>query len=242
MTFFRKYRALYDFDARTGAELSMGIGDMLLVERLADGSWPPPQKWMLGTNERTSMKGEFPGDAYVEFIEEFMIEPEPPPLPPEVEQRNHAPPALPPVVSPRHVKVQKGFQLPPVFPTGLVSQLNNTMEERKEEEEEQAPPPPPRQRSSASSGGGGGGGAPPVPAPRKRMSETREIPMPMHAEVADHRWSLVKFGIPVPCVGCKNSVCMHYVCMCVCMYVRMYVCMTVCTCAHYGMQCGGLHV
>ena len=49
----------------------MSTGDTLRVGLKPSGDWPDPQKFMKGTNERTGDEGDFPGGAYVEFVEEF---------------------------------------------------------------------------------------------------------------------------------------------------------------------------
>ena len=80
MTQHRRYRALYDYEARDDKDLSMKTGDLLLVKQQPDGTWPSAEnsKWMLGTNETTSQHGDFPGGDYVEFVEEYT-----PPKPPK---------------------------------------------------------------------------------------------------------------------------------------------------------------
>ena len=90
MSFYRKYRAAYTFDQRSDTELSMTAGDILVVGRNADGTWPPPEKWMQGYNERSGERGEFPGGAYVEFVDEFHVEEE------KIEEKSEEEPPPPP--------------------------------------------------------------------------------------------------------------------------------------------------
>ncbi len=86
MATYRRYKAGYDFVARDDTEISMDSGHTLLVSRKQNGEWPDPEKFMRGVNEVTRAEGEFPGGAYVEFIEEFTEEVSydepPPPTPP----------------------------------------------------------------------------------------------------------------------------------------------------------------
>ena len=74
----RKYRAAFEYEAREVSELSMKEGDVITVRPLPSGAWPNAAKWMKGTNERTGMSGEFPGN-YTEFKAEEDIPPTPPP-------------------------------------------------------------------------------------------------------------------------------------------------------------------
>lgn len=192
MTAYRRYRALYNFEARSDAELSMNIEETLTVAQLADGNWPPPEKWMQGYNEVTSRTGEFPGGAYVEFIEEFVIEPEPPALP-EVEPQVQAPP-LPPQKSPRHNSLQ-GFQLPGMVPgmvpakpvsRGFGSQLDSvdvagyrdTSPKMAPDDSEEAPPPPPPRNilRRSSDGQNTSRGSLPAPPPPKPVPRTKRVP------------------------------------------------------------------
>lgn len=158
MTWYRRYKALYDFQARSQAELTMQVDQTLLVELLPDGTWPPPEKWMQGYNEVTSQSGEFPGGAYVELVEEFEVQPvksrSPPPLPPGPEPggQQQAPPLQPPQPSPRHHPgIAGGFPMPGLAGGGRppgYAHVNNdqrmTSPKVGEGEEEEAPPPPPR--------------------------------------------------------------------------------------------------
>ena len=212
MTWYRRYKALYDFEARGPTELTMSCEDTLLVERLSDGTWPPAEKWMQGYNELTAKSGEFPGGAYVEFVEEFLVEPKarspPPPAEPD-------PPRsfFPPQPSPRHHSMPNvDNNRRPISPIGRA------------EEEEEAPPPPPRRgmqgRMSDSnitpSQGSLPPQAPPRPKQRKRSGDSatareREamspVNSPSHAPIPEmverHRWSRVTFSIPVQCAACK---------------------------------------
>lgn len=231
MTAYRRYRALYNFDARGTAELSMKLDETLTVTQLADGSWPPAEKWMQGYNEVTSQTGEFPGGAYVEFMEEFVIEPDPPP--PEVEPRSQAPPPLPPQPSPRH-NSHPGFQLPEAPRIGVAKPVSrgygsqpeidatgyrdNSPRVAPDDSEETPPPPPPRNilrkgSDSQSSSRGSLPAPPPKPQPRtKRVStgsNSRETGTPIHnslkEEEGGHRWVSMNFGLPVQCAGCKLS-------------------------------------
>lgn len=228
MTAYRRYRALYNFEARSATELSMEIEETLTVVQLADGSWPPPEKWMQGYNEVTSQTGEFPGGAYVEFIEEFVIEPEPPPLP-EVEPRSQAPP-LPPQPSPRHNSLH-GFQLPEMPVMGMAQPVSRGCGSQPDidvatyrdsspkvalgDSEETPPPPPPRnilRKGSEGQSTSRGSLPAPVPAPKPRTkrpstaSDSNLKELSTHSSLREeegHRWVSVTFGLPVQCAGCK---------------------------------------
>lgn len=214
-TWYRRYRALYNFEARSDTELSMSSGETLTVTQLANGSWPPPEKWMQGYNEVTNRTGEFPGGAYVEFIEEFVIEPEPPPPPPpELEPRSQAPP-LPPQPSPRHMNSQKGFQLPGMVSRGHGSQSDNDIATYRDsspqfaaDDLEETPPPPPPRKGSDSHISRGSLPIPPKPQPRaKKISVVQEGSnrAPALNTMAEdrHTWVRVTFGLPVQCEACK---------------------------------------
>ncbi len=86
MATYRRYKAGYDFEGRDDTEISMNIGHTLRVGRKPSGEWPDPEKFMKGINEITGAEGEFPGGAYVEYVEEFIEESlydePPPPTPP----------------------------------------------------------------------------------------------------------------------------------------------------------------
>lgn len=228
MSWYRRYKALYDFEARNSTELTMHCDHTLLVERLADGSWPPAEKWMQGYNEVTLESGEFPGGAYVELVDEFVVEPKARSPPPEVEPRSQVP-SLPPQPSPRHYS-GKGFPMPGMAMTqGYGTQQENSVDstgtvspERKEEEEE-APPPPPRRSGLPSRGsenhvaslqGNQPPQAPPRPMPRKRSTDSvrdqkealaSPVTSPTHGALVEdsHRWSKVTFSIPVVCTACE---------------------------------------
>ena len=61
----------------------MEAGDILVVPKI-DGSWQDPRKWMHGRNASTGKRGNFPGDTYVKFLEEYLDPMEvllPPPVP-----------------------------------------------------------------------------------------------------------------------------------------------------------------
>jgi hypothetical protein len=64
----KRYRTTYSFDARNEREMSIRVGDMVIVRRKANGEWPNDQRWMEGRNERTGKQGEIPGN-YLEFVE-----------------------------------------------------------------------------------------------------------------------------------------------------------------------------
>lgn len=173
---YRRYRALYDFQAREDSELSINFGDTLTVAQLVDGSWPHPERWMKGFNEVTQQTGEFPGSDYVEFIEEFVIEPEPPP------------PLLLP--SPRHASfqkdLQKDFQSPALSTSSdtdgsTVCRVNSP--QAMPHNLEEAPPTPPPRRGSI------GQKNTPRPCPRIRKRK--------------HNWMTVTFGLPVKCGSCE---------------------------------------
>jgi hypothetical protein len=215
---YRRYQALYDFEARSERELTMCTGHTLTVSQLADGNWPPPEKWMQGYNEVTEKRGEFPGGAYVNFLEEFVVEPEPPPLPP---QDPEPPPPLPPQPSPRHVNSQKAFQLPGMTPHEFRSTQseNDVTRARKisahgapqilpDNSEEAPPPPPPRKGSDGQNAMRGNLPVPPKPHPRVKKvqpvmaDDVREQP----DEGPMHSWVSVTFGLPVQCEACESLI------------------------------------
>ncbi len=155
--------------------------DTLIVQPTPDGSWPPPEKWMQGYNERTGESGEFPGGAYVEFVEEIIVEPEPEPEPePEV-----------PVPSPRH-----GSN------TDSGAPYNNA-----EPDESPPPPPPPRRSGGGSSGNIRNAQENHIRGPKapKPMARTPRRSMDKASD-RKHSWSSVTFRIPVLCSGCKSSI------------------------------------
>ena len=102
MATYRVYRASFIFEARDASELTIEEGDEVLVYQAASGAWPS-SKWVNGTNRRTGLKGEFPGN-YCELVEEVTPPPAPipqqrlPSLPAEDEEEN-APPVPPRKVS-----------------------------------------------------------------------------------------------------------------------------------------------
>ncbi len=212
MEYYRRYRAVFPFSARSDTELSMSSDDTLLVKQQVDGSWPSSEKWMQGYNEITECKGEFPAGAYVEFLEEFEVEPEPPPLPPVAIKLEAPPfPPGPPMPSPRHHAVQP-------IPTESSNDDHLDPDSNKQEgrkQEEAPPPPPPRPgRLSESNRSQALPQAPPRPAPRKKNSEAENringMPpsTPTHLEPdvgSGHKWVNVTFRIPVLCVGCKSQ-------------------------------------
>ena len=75
MAAYRVYQASYVFEARDASELTIEEGDEVLVHQTAPGAWPA-SRWVNGTNRRTGLKGDFPGN-YCELVEEV----NPPPLP-----------------------------------------------------------------------------------------------------------------------------------------------------------------
>ena len=192
----------------------MDTGDTLLVGQLSDGSWPPPDKWMQGYNEVTYNRGEFPGGAYVEFVEEFAEsepspeEEEPPPLPP-----------LPPQPSPRHNVPPQGFALPGLGGGGKLPSRSfhgnhdpqNASPARVSGdggEDEDPPPPAPPPRNASRGSIGGPPAAPPKPAPRRKSDQKNTVATPTRVlptveDVDQHRWSRVTFSIPVQCAGCE---------------------------------------
>lgn len=188
MTNYRRYKAGYTFDKRSGTELSMAAGETLLVQMNLDGSWPPPEKWMQGFNEQSGESGEFPGGQYVEFVEEFCNQPDPQPALPEKEPEVQAPPPIP---SPRH---------------GSADVAGSTYNGgRKEEELDDSPPPPPPPRRSignvrAVHENHVSGSHPPQTVPRPVARKPRKS-----VDIPDkrHNWVKVTFRIPVQCAGCK---------------------------------------
>lgn len=227
MTWYRRYKALFQFNARSDAELSMSPEETLLVKKLPDGSWPPAEKWMQGYNEITGNSGEFPGGAYVEFVVEFVhsleVEPSPPPVSPPPPELDHWKNQAPSVPSPRHSLLQQ--KLPGMDkaaqqyssryePDNDQSSRGNRMAVAQEEEEEEAPPPPPRRAKPSENHVTSRGSlpqAPPRPAPRAKRPSVGSsmVASPTHptaaaaADIDRHRWVSVTFSIPVLCVGCK---------------------------------------
>ena len=131
MAAYRRQRAKHKFEARSSAELSLQKGDMIRVWQNEAGEWPDMDNWVTGENERTNLKGEFPGN-YTVFVEEIEPEDIPPPLPIRPDQNGPTPPPVParhaseppsllpphsrqpPPISPRHQPDTRGF--PPVEP------------------------------------------------------------------------------------------------------------------------------
>lgn len=186
---YRKYKAVYPFEARSPSELSMSEGDVLIVEQGPDGMWPSPEKWMQGYNENTNQQGEFPGGQYVEFLEEFVVEPDPPsPSPPPPEAVCQQAPPLPPQPSPRHsVQGVIGKLNVSQIAQGLGATLGrgdigggggDAMERTTAavvtaDDDEEAPPPPPRRPKAPVENHveiprKGSRPVPPRPAPRER--------------------------------------------------------------------------
>ena len=199
MTYYRRYKACYPFEARGVTELSMSAGDTLLVQQNTDGSWPPPEKWMQGFNEITQDTGEFPGGQYVQFVEEFCIQPEPPSLP-EKDLDVEAPP---PVPSPRHASVDQNS----VDQNGS---YNGGRQEEEEEADDSPPPPPPPRRGLANTrvvenhvGGSKSQSSLPPPQALPRPNPRRHRRSVDAPERGRHRWVNVTFRIPVQCAGCK---------------------------------------
>ena len=130
MATYRRYKACYDFSARDDTEISMSTGHTLLVGVKPSGDWPDSEKFMKGINETTGAEGEFPGGAYVVFLEEFteqeVLYDEPPPAPPprrgpsaakipvdtEPEMRTLGPPRAAPRRRPGSVYVEEPVQSP----------------------------------------------------------------------------------------------------------------------------------
>ena len=78
-----QYRALYDYKKEREEDISLHVGDILLVSKGAlvalgytDGLEQRPDEigWLPGFNETTQEKGDFPG-TYVEFIGKKWISP-----------------------------------------------------------------------------------------------------------------------------------------------------------------------
>ncbi|XP_031434261.1 phosphatidylinositol 3-kinase regulatory subunit alpha [Clupea harengus] len=86
-----QYRALYDYKKEREEDISLHIGDILIVSKGAlsglgfgEGMEEKPEEigWLPGLNETTQEKGDFPG-TYVEFIgKKRMSPPTPKPRPP----------------------------------------------------------------------------------------------------------------------------------------------------------------
>ena len=168
MSSYRRFSATFPFEARDDSELSMSVGDTLVVAPLTSGEWPNADKWMKGANEQTGREGEFPG-TYVEFEEEFSVQPEPPPLP---DKELATPPPItppPPLTLPDNDRgsssVPEGETPPPTPPRRVGSasllqqQLNQQLKAQLARQSDSGPPPPrPRPRvkrpSTASSDSG----------------------------------------------------------------------------------------
>lgn len=78
-----QYKALYDYKKEREEDIDLHVGDILLVSKAAlvalgydDGMEQRPEDigWLLGFNETTQEKGDFPG-TYVEFIGKKWISP-----------------------------------------------------------------------------------------------------------------------------------------------------------------------
>lgn len=206
MTWYRRYKAVFPFEARSQTELSMNPEDMLIVQQKADGTWPSTEKWMEGYNEISGDSGEFPAGAYVEFLDEF-IKPNPPPA-------IHPAPSLP---SPRHVTTQEYD----TWAENDGGQYEGGGEEsekpRGKKQGDIAPPAPPRRIVGNMQNHIGGQKiqippqAPPKPAPRKRPSldakevGSQSVAMSTCRSVSEdqHSWVSVTFRIPVQCSSCK---------------------------------------
>lgn len=129
MAVYRRQRAKHKFEARSTAELSLQKGDIIRVWKNEAGEWPDMDNWVTGENERTKLKGEFPGN-YTIFVEEVEPEDVPPPLPVRLDQNGPTPPPVParhaseppallppnsrqpPPISPRHQPESRGFPQP----------------------------------------------------------------------------------------------------------------------------------
>lgn len=93
MAVYRRQRAKHNFEARNSTELSLQKGDIIRVWKNKLGEWPDMENWVTGENERTRLRGEFPGN-YTVFVEE--VEPDlPPPLPVKPDQNGPIPPPVP---------------------------------------------------------------------------------------------------------------------------------------------------
>ena len=210
MTWYRRYKAVYSFEARSETELSMNKEDLLIVQQKPDGTWPTPEKWMEGYNEFSGGTGEFPAGAYVEFLGEFIM---PNSLPPQPAVR-----ALP-VLTPRHVAPQgyNNYGESAGLYGSVDSEGVDINDERREEEDVVAPPAPPPRRSTVEEYTGGYRYQPPPqtlprPTPRKKFSlDSKDsvgsiaIGIPTHraGPKFQHNWICVTFRIPVQCSSCK---------------------------------------
>lgn len=189
MASYRRYRANYPFDARDTSELSMKIGDTLLVSPTPQGEWPNHEKWMRGQNETTACEGDFPGGAYVQFVEEFTIDPEPEPEP-----------ELPPLPTRGGgVQVLPNSMTEDAPPTPPKRGNSATRIPENQDSETRAPKAPPR------------------PTPRKRSSSAHQksplvesLESSFNAQLqqttvdeGQHEWVKVSFQIPLRCAACK---------------------------------------
>lgn len=191
MATYRRYRANYPFDARDTSELSMSVGDTLLVSPTPQGEWPNHEKWMKGQNENTGSAGDFPGGAYVELMEEF-TEPEPDWAPPPLPMRGGPGTHVLPNSVPSHVTEDA----PPTPP-----RRGNSASKISENHDIEPRTPQPQ---------------PPVPAPRKRSAPTQHYPtggekknvesalrLPSPVLEKSHNWLDVSFQIPIRCSACE---------------------------------------
>ena len=160
MTSYRRYRAVYPFDARDTSEVTIEPGHTLIVGKTSEGVWPSEEKWMHGRNEETDKEGDFPGN-FVEFVEEF-VEPEPEvnynesvlPLPPRLPEKPPTPASRGGVqVFPPSTSIS-----PPPRPPHSTSPTHRPMghsfsqgvvRSHPQYNDEEAPPPPPRRQAPA---------------------------------------------------------------------------------------------
>ena len=162
----------------------MKIGDNLLVSPNPQGEWPNHEKWMRGQNEATGREGDFPGGQYVEFVNEFTLEPEP---------VQELPPPLPNSI-PGHVTEDA----PPTPPRRGNSVTRISENHDAETRPPQAPPrPTPRKRTTSAH-------------QQQALVESLECSLnthqqPLQATVDErsHDWIEVSFQIPLRCAACK---------------------------------------
>ena len=194
MAVYRRQRAKHKFEARSSAELSLQKGDIIRVWQGEAGEWPDMDNWVTGENERTNLKGEFPGN-YTVFVEEVEPEDIPPPLPMKPDQNGPTPPPVParhasepPSLYPPHSR-----QPPPISPR-LPSESRPFPDARGHPQPEPWAYPQPEPRSA------------PQPEPRSApQPEPRSYSQP---ESKGNNHDLVEqpCNRPVKCAACESVV------------------------------------
>ena len=202
MAVYRRQRAKHKFEARGPGELSLQKGDIIRVWKDETGEWPDMENWVTGENEKTKLKGEFPGN-YTVFVEEVDPDDIPPPLPTRADQNGPSPPPVParhaseppslhpphsrqpPPISPRLQSESRGFPQPE--PKGY-----HHAESRGYPQPEQRVTPQPEPRGH------------PQPEPRSHPQEPWGYPQP-NTQAGGQGHDLVEQDCnrPVKCAACK---------------------------------------